>query len=238
MIEQLPLYISIVFGATTIATLVLLFFGVKKSANHKTSKLALKVLFITALWLFFQAILALNNVYLANLDAIPPTIALLGVVPAFIGILLLFVTKTGKQFIDNLPLLNLTFLHIVRIPVELVLFWLFTHNLVPRIMTFEGQNLDILTGISAPIITYFGFVKKSINPKVIITWNIICLALLINIVITAILSVPTPLQQLAFDYPNTAILYFPFAWLPTFVVPVVAFCHLAALRQLLVRKPI
>jgi len=37
---------------------------------------------------------------------------------------------------------------------------------------------------------------------------------------------------LAFDQPNIAVLYFPFSWLPTYVVPVVLFCHLAALRKL------
>lgn len=155
----------------------------------------------------------------------------------FIIIIVLFVTKAGRSFIDTLPLTQLTLLHIVRIPVELVLFWLFANQVVPQIMTFEGRNFDIVSGISAPIIAYFAFANKNLNRKVLLIWNFICLALLINIVVTAILAVPTPLQQIAFDQPNTAILYFPFSWLPTFVVPVVAFCHLASIRQLLSSKP-
>jgi hypothetical protein len=41
-----------------------------------------------------------------------------------------------------------------------------------------------------------------------------------------------PFQQFAFDQPNIAVLYFPFIWLPSCVVPLVLLSHLAAIRQL------
>ncbi|MDB6080057.1 MAG: putative transrane protein of unknown function, partial [Akkermansiaceae bacterium] len=47
-----------------------------------------------------------------------------------------------------------------------------------------------------------------------------------------LLSAPFPFQRLALDQPNVAILSFPFIWLPTFIVPVVLFTHLASIRQL------
>jgi hypothetical protein len=103
-------------------------------------------------------------------------------------------------------------------------------------MTFEGRNFDIISGISAPLIYYFGFVKKAIKRQWIIGWNFLCLALLANIVTTAILSAPFPFQQLAFNQPNIAIFYFPFVWLPAFVVPVVLLAHLVSIRQLLAVK--
>jgi len=99
-------------------------------------------------------------------------------------------------------------------------------------MTFEGRNFDILSGLTAPFIYYFGFVKKSLNKKIILVWNFICLALLINIVATAILSAPFTFQKLAFDQPNVAVLYFPFVWLPCCIVPLVFFSHVASIRQL------
>ncbi|HVF96549.1 MAG TPA: hypothetical protein VM871_04480, partial [Flavisolibacter sp.] len=37
----------------------------------------------------------------------------------------------------------------------------------------------------------------------------------------------------AFDQPNIAVLYFPFIWLPSFIVPVVLLSHLVCIRQLL-----
>jgi hypothetical protein len=100
-------------------------------------------------------------------------------------------------------------------------------------MTFEGRNLDILSGLSAPLIYYFAFVKKKINSKMVLLWNIVCLMLLINIVSHAVLSAPSPFQQLAFAQPNIAVLYFPFVWLPGCIVPLVLFSHLVALRRFL-----
>jgi len=54
----------------------------------------------------------------------------------------------------------------------------------------------------------------------------------LNIVINAILSVPTPIQQFAFDQPNIAILYFPFTWLPCFIVPAVLLSHIVSIKKL------
>jgi hypothetical protein len=163
---------------------------------------------------------------------VPPRIALMVVPPLFL-IALLFVSVKGRRFIDGLDIKFLTLLHIVRIPVEVVLFWLFLGKLVPQLMTFEGRNFDIIAGITAPFIYYFGFIKKLLHKNLLLGWNIICLALLINIVFNAALSAPSVVQQFAFDQPNIAILYFPFNLLPSVIVPLVLFSHLAAIRQLL-----
>nr|MBP9884195.1 hypothetical protein [Chitinophagales bacterium] len=110
-------------------------------------------------------------------------------------------------------------------------FWLFVNKTVPELMTFEGRNFDILSGLTAPIIFYLGFVTKQLDRKVILIWNFICLGLLINIVVVAILSAPFPFQQFAFDQPNIAVLYFPFNWLPSCVVPLVLLSHLVIFRK-------
>ena len=68
---------------------------------------------------------------------------------------------------------------------------------------------------------------------VLIGWNIMCLALLFNIVINAILAAPVDFQQQAFDQPNIAIFYFPYVLLPGVVVPIVLFSHLVLLRSLM-----
>ena len=103
-------------------------------------------------------------------------------------------------------------------------------------MTFEGRNFDIIAGISAPFIAYFGLTKTKLNRQTILIWNFISLGLLVNIVVNALFSAPSPIQKFAFDQPNIAILNFPFSWLPTFIVPIVLFGHLTSIRQLLKRK--
>jgi hypothetical protein len=161
---------------------------------------------------------------------------LFGVLPTVLATFVLFVTTTGRHFIDSLPLKNLTYLHVVRFPVEVVLFWLFLNKTIPGLMTFEGRNFDIIAGITAPFIAYFGFTKNKLNRQVMLAWNFICLALLVNIVVNAIFSAPSPIQKFAFEQPNIAVLNFPFSWLPTFIVPVVLFGHLTSIRQLLRQK--
>lgn len=233
MLEDLPLYIPVIFGLTTVLTLLLFFWTITKSNFQPVKQNSIKILVGLILWLIIQAFLTLQNVYSASIDFFPPTILLMGVLPALVTIIGLFLTQKGRQFIDSLPLINLTYLNIVRVPVELVLFWLFLNKAIPELMTFEGRNFDILAGISAPIIAYFGMTKGKINRKVILIWNFICLALLLNIVVNALLSAPSPVQKFAFDQPNVAVLHFPFSWLPTFIVPIVLFGHLASIKRLL-----
>lgn len=233
MIENLPSYISLIFGLTTVATLLLFYWTVKNAASGATRKSATAILIGLTLWLIVQAILTLKNVYNSNPNSLPPKILLFGILPTILTIIFLFVTQRGRAFIDGLPLAKITYLNIVRIPVELVLLWLFLNKAVPQLMTFEGRNFDIIAGITAPLVAYFGLTKGKLSRTIILVWNFICLALLLNIVVNALLSAPSPLQRLAFDQPNIAILNFPFSWLPTFIVPTVLFGHLASIRQLI-----
>ena len=99
-------------------------------------------------------------------------------------------------------------------------------------MTFEGANFDILSGITAPIICLIAFRNNSASRPLLIVWNLLALGLLANIVVTAVLAFPSPMQQIAFDQPNRAIMYFPLIWLPAVVVPIVLFSHLASIWKL------
>lgn len=227
MIEHLPAHIPWVFGLTTAATLLLFYRAVRKS---------IIVLLVLPSWLILQGALAISNVYNSDPGAVPPKIVLFGILPAIVAVVFPFLTREGRAFIDSLPPARLTFLHVVRIPVEVVLWWLFIQGAVPELMTFEGQNFDILAGITAPFVAYFGLAGEKTARKAVLAWNIICLGLLLNIVVLAFLSAPSPLQRMAFDQPNIAVLCFPFSWLPAFIVPVVLFAHLASIRQLMKRR--
>jgi hypothetical protein len=236
MIENLPTYISLTFGLTTVATLMLLIWAIRNSNSELTRQKATPIFIGLTIWLIIQAFLTFNNIYNSDTNTFPPKIMLLGILPTVLTIILLFATKNGRQFIDSLPLKNLTYLNLVRIPVEIVLFWLFLNKAIPELMTFEGRNFDILAGITAPFIAYFGLTKNKLSRKIILVWNFICLGLLLNIVVNAILSAPSPIQKFAFEQPNIAILNFPFSWLPTCIVPIVLFGHLTSIRQLLKQK--
>jgi hypothetical protein len=236
MLINSPILVSLLFIHTVIATLLFFTNVIKNSNDSKTRKKVIPIIGGLFIWLAIQIILSLNNVYSTNLNAFPPKIFLFGILPTFLGITVLFTTASGKQFIDSLPLKHLIYLNIVRVPVEIVLYWLFVNKAVPELMTFAGRNFDILSGITAPFIAYYCITRQTWFKQILLAWNIICLLLLINIVITAFLSAPTPLQQFAFNQPNIAIFYFPFSLLPTFVVPIVLLGHLASIRQLVLGK--
>ncbi len=236
MIEHIPVYIKWIFALTTLCTLFLFYKMLTHAHWEQIRNNATKITVALTSWLAMQALFSLQNIYSTSTNSLPPNIFLLGVLPTLLVILTLFLSKKGRQFIDSLPLQYYTFIHIVRIPVECVLWMLFVNQGVPEIMTFEGRNFDILAGLTAPLITYFGFVKRSISTRIILVWNLVCLALLLNIAITGFLSAPSPLQKLAFEQPNIAVLYFPFSWLVSFIVPVVFLGHLTAIRQLWNRK--
>ena len=231
MLNGLPFYIPLLFILTTIATFLFFIAAVKKNNSKKTVTIVSVIIIV---WLAIHATLGLNLFYTFT-NSMPPRFVLMPA-PALLCIIILFVTPGGRKFIDSLSMKILTQLHVVRIFVEITLWSLFIYKYIPQLMTFEGTNFDILSGITAPFIAYFAFVKHSLSNTFMLVWNMICLLLLMNIVINAMLSAPFPIQQFAFDQPNVAVLYFPFVWLPCFIVPVVLFSHLVVIRRLLKKE--
>jgi hypothetical protein len=180
--------------------------------------------------LTLQAAVALSGFY-TKTDVMPPRCVLL-FWPPVILIGALFCSKPGRNYLDQLDLGFLTVLHSVRMLTALVFYWLFLNRAVPQLLTTGVRNPDLLAGLTAPLVYYFGFVRKSISRRIIWVWNLIGLGLLLNLVVNAILSGPFPFQQFAFDQPDIAFLYFPFVWMSCCVVPLLLIAHLAALRQL------
>lgn len=193
-------------------------------------------LLLACIWIILQSVLGLNGVY-DDPEFMPPKLLLFGLLPTLIIIVVVFATAKGKAFINDINLKTMTYFHSIRIPVEIVLTLLFMEGLVSRYMTWEGTNFDILSGASAAIVAFIAFRQQPPKTKLLIGWNLVALLLLLNVVITAVFAIPSPFQQLAFDQPNVAVFYFPFNLLPTFVVPLVLFAHLVALRRLLGAKP-
>lgn len=220
--QNLPFYIPVLFIITTLLS----FFFIAKAFRFSKTVMA-----IIPAWLTLQALIAATGFY-TNTASLPPRF-LVAVVPPFITIILLLSAAKGRQLLDAMPAGTLTLLHVVRVPVEIVLLMLFMHKTIPGIMTFEGRNFDIVSGITAPVVYYFGFVTKKMKPVFIIGWNIFCLLLLVNIVVTAVLSVPFPFQQFGFEQPNVAVLHTPYIWLPCFIVPVVLLSHTVVIRKMI-----
>lgn len=223
--KQVPYSIDILF---ILGTLFAVFLFYRAGVRQKG------ILAILLAWVLIQMGIGLSGFY-TDTQSLPPRFLLL-ILPPFLAIIGLFTNRKGRDFIESMDGKVLTWLHVVRIPVEIALFVLFLHNQVPELMTFGGKNFDIAAGISAPFVAWLGYHRKQLDRSILLGWNFLCLALLCNIVINAILSAPVPFQQQAFDMPNVAVMYFPYVWLPSVVVPLVLFSHLACIWQLYRRR--
>jgi hypothetical protein len=221
-VETLPLALSVAFVLLT--SLASWFF-------YQAAPPARLSCYVLIAWLALQAGLSLHGFYSVAPATLPPPM-LLAVLPPLLVNVGLLLTPQGRSYLLRLRLDKLTLLHTIRLPVEVGLLALYRYHVVPQLMTFEGRNWDLLAGLSAPVVYYLVFRRKLLGLTVLLGWNILCLGLVLNILGQAILSVPGPLQQFAFEQPNIAVLYFPFIWLPSCVVPLVLLAHTAALYQL------
>ena len=140
-------------------------------------------------------------------------------------------SRVGSRLVVEAGIVWLVGVQAFRIAVEIFLDWGHRVDLVPVQMTFEGRNWDVVSGVSAAGIAWLA-AKERAPRWMILLWNCVGLALLLNIVVIAILSMPTPLRRFHNQPANSFIAYFPFIWLPTFLVQLALFGHLLVFRWL------
>ncbi|MBV6645206.1 MAG: hypothetical protein KI790_07140 [Cyclobacteriaceae bacterium] len=228
--ENVPFYVNLTFLAVVITTFAFFFYALISAAPERKNFTPTVVATFMAVWLFIVAILTFYD-FLEDTTSIPPRLFIF-VLPAFLLLIGLFAFPKVRAFFMKMPLTTLTYLHIIRVPVEIVLWWLSQEKMIPVEMTFEGSNYDILSGISAPFAGVFLVGMKSKSKFGAVIWNVLALALVINVVAIAIRAMPYFHDPAVFAVPNQAVLHFPFVWLPTFVVPVVVAAHIISLYKL------
>ena len=117
-----------------------------------------------------------------------------------------------------------------RIIVELVLWAWLSDGLIPRQLTFEGRNVDVIVGLTAPAVAWL-ITRDRIGPRAVLVWNLLGLASLVNVAVIAVTSVPGPLRASWPGQPLTVIAYWPAVWIPAFLLPLAAVLHVVSIRQ-------
>jgi len=199
-----------------------------------------KIFFATTVAILLWAALILILSYqgfLADFSKIPPRPALVMLLPLPIIISIAF-SKAGTQLLRSVPPQWLIWMQSFRIFVELLLLLAFIGGKIPMQMTLEGRNFDILTGILALPTGYLLAKKKSFAVKFAIVFNIIGILLLLNILVIAVLSMPTPIRYFMNEPSNALVAQFPFILLPGVLVPIAYTMHIFSLRQLLSKQSI
>jgi hypothetical protein len=173
------------------------------------------------------------NGFFADFSTLPPRPALAILIPLPFVLLFAF-SKKGTQLLQSIPSHWLVYMQSFRIVVELLLLFAFINNKLPIQMTFEGRNFDVVTGVLALPVGYLLMRKKSNAKKLAVAFNIIGLLLLLNVLVIAVLSMPTPLRQFINEPALTLVAQFPFILLPGVLVPLAYTLHIFSLRQHLI----
>jgi len=206
----------------------------KSALDHQQKKKTFSRLLLgLVLWAAFVSGWSMSG-RMADFSIFPFNVLPILIIP-LITILIITFSKTFREILIHVPAQNLVRLQSFRFFVEILLWALFIQNQLPIQMTFEGRNFDVLSGLSAPIVAYL-ISRQKLSRGGLIIWNILCLGLLLNILVTAILSMPGPMRVFINEPANTIVTAFPVSWLPGLLVPLAYGLHFLSLRQLAIKK--
>ena len=230
--NEVPMPINGIFIFVTVglffAFRIALYRGAILTDTSRTST-ALMLSFALGMWLLGTALMASKG-SLDNFDQFPPNIMVI----VFMSVIMTFVlafSKIGLYVIKGAGMVWLIGFQGFRVLVEIFLHQMYMEGIVPEQMTYVGYNFDILAGVSA-ILMAWQLSRKQVGAKSVLIWNILGLVLLLNIVVIAILSMPTHLRVFENEPANTFVTQVPYVWLPTFHVQAALFGHLLVFRAL------
>ena len=174
---------------------------------------------------------------LKNMTTRPPGIVFL-VVPVllFLLVFLAFVVLSGAgaRVALAIPLWLLLGAQSFRVAIELFLHQLWIDGMVPKMLTFDGANVDIYVGVSAVLIAWLS-ARGRLSLRLALAWNVLGLLSLANVVTRAVLTAPGPLHLIHAEVPNRLLGTFPFLFIPGLFVPLAVVLHLLALRSIVSR---
>lgn len=179
-------------------------------------------------WLAATAALAASGV-LSAFDVVPPRAPVFLLVLASVTVALAF-SRLGAA-LAQLPLWGLVGFQAFRVPLELLLHRLWGEGVLPVQVTYAGWNYDVATGLLAVPLA-IALWRGNVPRWLVSAWNALGLTLLLVVVATAALSLPTPFRQFTDLVSTEAILTAPLVWLPAVLVQAALLGHLLVIRRL------
>jgi len=158
----------------------------------------------------------------------PAMLLLLGLTLATIGLVF---SPYGTKAVLAIPAASVVLLQGFRIPVEWLLHRLYLEGAVPVEMTYSGRNWDIISGVTGLALGWFMGRGRPTRGLLVLAWNVLGLALLMNIVTIAVLATPVPFRHFTDGPANLLPSTFPWVWLPSFLVQLALASHLLVFRQ-------
>jgi len=202
-------------------------------ARYIDRRTAFRVLAGLCVWFVYTGLLGYLGVTKNTAMRPPGIVFLLVPVLFFLFLFIAFIVRSaaGARVALAFPLWIVLGTQCFRIGVELFLHQLWLDGLVPKMLTFEGANVDIYIGVSALPIAWLS-TRGRVGMKLAVAWNVLGLLSLVNVVIRAVLTAPGPFNLIHAEVPNQIIGAFPFLFIPGFFVPLAVVLHVVATRAI------
>lgn len=187
---------------------------------------------VVAAWLAVWGALGASGV-LARWEKPPPMF--LALVATFAAVVLAARSRIGERFAQGLPVAAIIGFQAFRLPLELVMHRAATEGTMPAQMTYTGANFDIVTGATAIVVA--ALAHRGLAPRwLLVSWGVLSSTLLVTIAGIATVSTPT-FALFGPERLNTWVAWFPFAYLPGFLVPAALFGQIVLFRRLRADAP-
>ncbi len=220
----------VAFGIGGLAVLVAIVWVVLFSRRNSRRALTLSAAVFTVMAM--SAIAAWSGT-LAQFNSFPPPMLMM-ITSVFVVSFTVGLSPFGREAAAELSFAALIGLQGFRFPLELVMHHAGNVGIMPVQLSYSGYNFDIVTGISALLISALLRSGRAVPRSVLWAWNVwgsLCLVVIAIIAITT-----SPVIRLFGDDPrnlNTWVLYFPYVWLPIVLVTVAISSHVVITRKLM-----
>jgi hypothetical protein len=214
---------------TYLAFVVVAVIGV--SAAYLPRRTTFVIITGLAIWLVYVGLFSSLG-YMRDPSLRPPGILWV------IGPLVLFVvvvvrSNIGARVAAAIPLWLILGFESFRIGVELLMHRLWEDGLMPKLLTYEGGNVDMFFGLSAPIIAWIA-VTGRLGLRLAMGWNVLGLLSLASAAASSVLT--GPLKLISAEVPNVAMGIFPYTFIPGFLAPLAVTFHVLAIRAIAARQ--
>jgi hypothetical protein len=229
------MFLTIMFGALAMlvaAAFPLLVYRAEIAVGDGSAatRRAVRVAAATGVWMAITFVAA--DTGRLSFTTVPPTMGV-AIVVSLVLALRVGLSGIGARLAAEVPLTVLVGVQGFRLPLELLMHRAYAEGLMPVQMSFSGRNFDIVTGATALVLAAaLWLAPQRISPRVVMLWNLMGFALLLNVLTIAILSAPTPLRVFMNEPANVWITRAPFVWLVAVLVPAALAGHIVIFRRL------
>ena len=225
-LNKVPLRVDVLFFATVLGVLALLVLAVRTAAQRAGQD--------DNLWTMRAAIGAMFWLMATGL-AFPGVLRDFSL-PLFTALMILTggvaFSRVGAALVAAVGPVGLIGFQFFRVPVAIFLRGMHQAGQAPMQMTYEGLNVDIFAGLTAPAMAWLVW-RGKVRSYAIWVWNALGLVLLAEAIVIAVLSMPTEFRVFTNEPASTFATHAPYIWLPTVLAPAALLGHLLVFRWLL-----